>query len=514
MAQQLSEEQIAARKAKFAAKKARRQQAAKAPGASQAAGIVDDETEDSREERKTSGATGSASEEAQGKAAPRPESKKRKSGASVEGEAAQKDGRGDRPAKKDKKRKKDKKGDKREKKGKEKEKRGNKEDNKELSEPPPAAGAATLTVACWNTENLSGGETGRIGAFGEKLRASGADLMVLTELTDAAAAEQLRARLPGFGLRFHSAMGRNSGNLHLALLYRESSMLGAVEAHRFDTDPALTVEMTDPENQLPFALRLRRGFVVTAVAAATGRPLAIVGIHLKSLRGNAFSHYKRMAQARVVRAALQPFLPTHDIIIGGDFNCAETDSTYSPLRDDVPERTLIRSELEKQTSRRYELLVPTSQRTFIVQTLRHIDVTRVNASLANIHSVGAAGERRGDHTWRRGGSKAQLDHILFSFGREPQLQVCATRGIVWAGAGGVGRPEVCRFSSRPGGCRNGAACKFSHEVAAAAAAAGEGEHVSDHALLSATFEFVLPPAGGGGEGGGGGGEGGRAGGRV
>ena len=67
--------------------------------------------------------------------------------------------------------------------------------------------------------------------------------------------------------------------------------------------------MADPATRAPFQLRLRRGFLVRCTPVATGRPLVIVGLHLKSLRGNEFSHYKRMAQARIVRAALQVGAP-------------------------------------------------------------------------------------------------------------------------------------------------------------------------------------------------------------
>ena len=33
-----------------------------------------------------------------------------------------------------------------------------------------------------------------------------------------------------------------------------------------------------------------------------------MGLHLQSLRGNHWSHYKRQAQAHIVRAALQPYV--------------------------------------------------------------------------------------------------------------------------------------------------------------------------------------------------------------
>lgn len=96
-----------------------------------------------------------------------------------------------------------------------------------LSQPPPAA--ATLTVACWITENLSGGETARIAAVRRQAArfrrgpggADRADRRGRGGATERAA--------PGFGLHFHSAMGRNSGNLHLALQYRESALLGTVK---------------------------------------------------------------------------------------------------------------------------------------------------------------------------------------------------------------------------------------------------------------------------------------------
>ena len=55
----------------------------------------------------------------------------------------------------------------------------------------------------------------------------------------------------------------------------------------------VSVEAVDPVFQTEMIEMLKQ----------TGRPCVVCGIHLKSLRGNEFSHYKRMAQARIVRAA-------------------------------------------------------------------------------------------------------------------------------------------------------------------------------------------------------------------
>ena len=56
-----------------------------------------------------------------------------------------------------------------------------------------------------------------------------------------------------------------------------------------------------------------------------------MGLHLQSLRGNHWSHYKRQAQPHIVRAALQPYVSSADrtqwpgIVVLGDLNSSETD---------------------------------------------------------------------------------------------------------------------------------------------------------------------------------------------
>ena len=100
-------------------------------------------------------------------------------------------------------------------------------------------------------------------------------------------------------------------------------------------------------------------------------PLTLAGLHLQSNVGAAaFSHYKRMAQARIVRAALQPAVlavPEEDILILGDLNCAETDIAIAPLRDE-------KGEGRAAGLASFTAAVPEAQRTFVVDTLRCLDV--------------------------------------------------------------------------------------------------------------------------------------------
>ena len=90
-----------------------------------------------------------------------------------------------------------------------------------------------------------------------------------------------------------------------------------------------------------YDLRLRRAYLfrcTLSIARFGPRPpLTIAGTHLQSNRGSQYSHYKRMAQARILRAALQPVVhaePPEDVIVLGDLNAAETDLSIHPLHDE------------------------------------------------------------------------------------------------------------------------------------------------------------------------------------
>ena len=111
-------------------------------------------------------------------------------------------------------------------------------------------------------------------------------------------------------------------------------------------------------------------------------------------------------------------------------------------------------------------------RTFIVQTLRHVDVSSPNASLRNVHHDAAP-------TWRRFGREAQFDHILFqvrSFGtaarplswrrfRPLQNLLVTSVPVLYQVAGATGAErevqwvgddhsrKLCKFFNRPSGCR-------------------------------------------------------------
>ena len=152
-----------------------------------------------------------------------------------------------------------------------------------------------------------------------------------------------------------------------------------------------------------------------------------------------------MAQARVVRAALQPHVTAPapaeaaarrpggraraaprapwawDVLVLGDMNSAETDAAAAPLRD-------------APLAARFADAVPSAQRTFIVQTLRCVDVRTPGYTLDNVHGDGAP-------TWRRGRASSQLDHILHRLAAPPPrgdgaradapAAAAATREIVW-----------------------------------------------------------------------------------
>ena len=69
-----------------------------------------------------------------------------------------------------------------------------------------------------------------------------------------------------------------------------------------------------------------------------------------------------MAQARIIRTKFQDYL-LYDWIVMGDFNSSETDPSIKPIKD-----------YKFTVAKAFEVAVPSSQRTFICDTLRCMDV--------------------------------------------------------------------------------------------------------------------------------------------
>ena len=144
-----------------------------------------------------------------------------------------------------------------------------------------------------------------------------------------------------------------------------------------DSATSQHVNLRHPESGEIFDLWLRRGYIFRCRLEPSRfgdrPPLNLAGLHLQSNRGSSFSHYKRMAQARIVRAALQPCVlavPEEDVIILGDLNSAETDLAIAPLADEAKDG-------RSAGLRHFTSAVQTSQRTFIVETLRCLDCLTV-----------------------------------------------------------------------------------------------------------------------------------------
>eukprot|EP01062_Namystynia_karyoxenos_P082454 TRINITY_DN928_c1_g1_i1.p1 TRINITY_DN928_c1_g1~~TRINITY_DN928_c1_g1_i1.p1 ORF type:complete len:424 (+),score=142.02 TRINITY_DN928_c1_g1_i1:156-1274(+) len=280
-------------------------------------------------------------------------------------------------------------------------------------EPAPDPSMPTFRLITWNVNGPGPTDNNKVEAIAKHLAGLFPDAINLTELrariTAEAIAEQLRFVTGSrWDCYFHEQRGRKSDGLHLALLWRTDRVrLDSVK--RFDNDATLSAPVTDPDSGKTIMLCLRRGYLAELSLARRDqrkRPIALAGVHLQSLRGSSFSHYKRQMQARIVRAAMQRFLRTHDIIIAGDLNSAETDAAISPLKDRSAGRggRLADHVAEK----RWEQVVPSSQRTFVVETLRALDVATPRLTLSNTHRDGAP-------TWRRGGASTQLDHVLYRF---------------------------------------------------------------------------------------------------
>ena len=282
---------------------------------------------------------------------------------------------------------------------------------------PPAAGGECLRVGTLNCALLSvtPKDASRVVAIARAIANADLDLVHLSELMDADVAHALCIRVnaacgapltqPAFAFHFHSSRSRGAGP-SLALFYRIAALAdGAGEASRMDepaSDPRLHVNLKNPQTGEVFDLQLRRGYMfrchLSEQRFGVRPPLTLAGVHLQSNRGSVFSHYKRMAQARIIRAALQPCvlaMPEEDVIVLGDLNSAETDAAIAPLRNEVEAGRS--AGLASFTS-----AVPSAQRTFTVEMLRCLDVRTAGYTLANVHRDGAP-------TWRRGGASTQYD---------------------------------------------------------------------------------------------------------
>ena len=278
----------------------------------------------------------------------------------------------------------------------------------------------------------------RIVAIARAVAVAELDLLHLSELADEATANALLVRvnaasgsnsltMPTFRMYFHRAAARGTHPVSLALFYRTSALAGGLGlASRMDKDedPGLRVNLRNPESGEVFDLRMRRGYLfrctLDPVRFGTRPPLTVAGLHLQSNRGSAFSHYKRMAQARIVRAALQTAvltIPEEDVVILGDMNSAETDLDIAPLTDEA--RAGRTAGLAHFTS-----AVPEAQRTFTLDILRCLDVRTAGYTLANVHADATP-------TWRRGGEASQLDHILFRIAGVVPNSSAVRRSIEW-----------------------------------------------------------------------------------
>ena len=165
-----------------------------------------------------------------------------------------------------------------------------------------------LTLNCAQLSALPK-DKARLEKIAGALAMSDGDLVHLSELESFAAYSKLlvhvneNATNRGSDLYagyFHDTRSRNAGP-SLALLIRSNfANASSLVQLRFDQDPKFEVTMGDPaRNGAPFALRLRRGYIIHFKCCQTRRTTVVCGLHLQSLRGNQFSHYKRMAQARI-----------------------------------------------------------------------------------------------------------------------------------------------------------------------------------------------------------------------
>ena len=207
----------------------------------------------------------------------------------------------------------------------------------------PSAGAASLTrgprirIGTLNCNKLGvqPKDAPRIVAIARAVAAADLDLLHLSELENEEAAQALCVRVnasspgglitPAYGVHFHMSAARDPRNPSLALLYRLIALEGGSgEAMRIDDRHS--VNLRNPATREVFDLRLRRGYLFRCSLNPQrfGRrpPLTLAGLHLQSSVGaSAFSHYKRIAQARIVRAALQPCVlaePEEDVLILGE----------------------------------------------------------------------------------------------------------------------------------------------------------------------------------------------------
>ena len=163
---------------------------------------------------------------------------------------------------------------------------------------------STANIAAWNLEGFHGIPDERIEKQIQGLSMLDAEVVALVEINPIEVLDKIKAGLLKNGLTYHSSLKKQSGKLHMGVLYKD----GVVASN-----PRLIEgsDLGDPGKRKAFALDLKVGKF----------DFTIIVVHLKS--GRSLPNQKiRDEQAKVIFSFIEECRTNRreDIILTGDFN--------------------------------------------------------------------------------------------------------------------------------------------------------------------------------------------------
>jgi endonuclease/exonuclease/phosphatase family metal-dependent hydrolase len=163
---------------------------------------------------------------------------------------------------------------------------------------------STANIAAWNLEGFDGIPDERIKKQIEGLSMLDAEVVALVEINPIEVIDIIKAGLHKNGLTYHSSLIKQTGKLHIGVLYKQG-----VEA----SNPRLIddSDLDDPDKRKAFVLDLKIGKF----------DFTLIVVHLKS--GRSLPNQKiRDEQAKVIFNFIEECRSNgrEDIILTGDFN--------------------------------------------------------------------------------------------------------------------------------------------------------------------------------------------------
>ena len=163
---------------------------------------------------------------------------------------------------------------------------------------------STANIAAWNLEGFHGITDERIKKQVQGLSMLDAEVVALVEINPTKVLKKIKAGLLENGLIYHSSLKKQSGKLHIGVLYKE----GVVASNPRFIEGS---DLEDPGKRKAFVLDLKVGKF----------DFTIIVVHLKS--GRSLPNQKiRDEQAKVIFSFIEECRANgrEDIILTGDFN--------------------------------------------------------------------------------------------------------------------------------------------------------------------------------------------------